>query len=142
MSMSCRILVVDDSANDRKILCTLLQALGGLEILQASDAFQALEKLPDFKPHVFLIDVRMPGMNGLDLWRTIRDTNSTSEAIIMTAFDSHETAAQAAELGAHSYLPKPIRPQLLLANINSAMTRVVEKECKQEYRDKKGLYGL
>jgi two-component system response regulator YesN len=130
-------MVVDDSNNDRKLLCKLLSAAGGIEIAQAANAAQALENYPEFKPHVFIIDVRMPGMDGLELWSKIRSANTTSEAIIITGYDSHDTAAQAAELGAQSYLPKPIQPQILLSNINSAMTKVIEKSCREEYRKRK-----
>ena len=126
MENNCRVMVVDDSKNDRAALSSMLRH-ANIDVREAPGGAQALALAREFKPHVFVIDISMPIMNGFVLLKALRVIDAPAEAIIVTGFDNRDTERQAAELGAFSYLPKPVKPQILLANIKNAMAKVAAK---------------
>jgi DNA-binding NtrC family response regulator len=108
-----RILVVDDEANARTALAELLRD-EGYEVETAADAFKALGKLDSFAPHLVLTDLKMPGMDGIELMKKIHAAQRGCAVIVMTAFGAVESAVEAMRAGAVDYLTKPINFDELL----------------------------
>lgn len=102
-----RVLVVDDEANARNALAELL-AEEGYETATASDGRKALDLLPSFDPDVILTDLKMPGVDGLELLDRGRAACPHAAFVVMTAFGSIDTAVQAIKRGAENYLTKPL----------------------------------
>jgi DNA-binding NtrC family response regulator len=102
-----RILVVDDEANARTALAELLKE-DGYVVETAADGFKALGKLADFSPDLVLTDLKMPGMDGLELLRKVRAHDEDAVVLVMTAFGAVETAVTAMKEGAADYLTKPL----------------------------------
>ena len=113
MSHKSRILVVDDEANARTALAELLRE-EGYDIETAADAFKALGKLDSFAPHLVLTDLKMPGMDGIELMKKIHGTQQECAVMVMTAFGAVESAVEAMRAGAVDYLTKPINFDELL----------------------------
>jgi two-component system, NtrC family, response regulator AtoC len=102
-----RILIVDDEANARTALAELLRD-EGYQIETAADGFKALPKLEEFGPDLLLTDLKMPGMDGIDLMRKAREAYPDLAVVVMTAFGAVETAVTAMRQGAADYITKPI----------------------------------
>jgi DNA-binding NtrC family response regulator len=123
MSRSGRILVVDDEVNARTALAELLRD-EGYDVEMAADAFKGLGKYESFAPHVVVTDLKMPGMDGVELVKKIRTGEDASAVVVMTAFGAVETAVEAMRAGAADYLTKPINFDELLV----VLDRVFETE--------------
>jgi DNA-binding NtrC family response regulator len=112
--MKGRILVVDDEPNARTALAELLRD-EGYEVETAADAFKALGKLDSFDPHLLLTDLKMPGMDGIELMRKLAEQRETPcPVVVMTAFGAVDTAVEAMRAGAVDYLTKPLNFDELL----------------------------
>jgi two-component system response regulator HydG len=114
-----RLLIVDD---DRAIL-TLVGAVAlaeGFEVTTTVDGTDALHQLRRRTADLVLVDLRMPGVSGLDVLRAIRALNPASQVVLMSGFATIDSAVEAVKLGATDYLTKPFdlqRLRLLLANV-------------------------
>ena len=105
MRHSKRVLVVDDN---EVILDILKQFLGrGYTVEVVGNASLALASVVQKTPDVILLDVRMPGVDGLSLLKSLRDMGVQTPAFVMTGYDSTQVAIDALEKGATGYLPKP-----------------------------------
>jgi two-component system NtrC family response regulator/two-component system response regulator HydG len=104
--MTQRILVVDDDASIRETFEIHLRRRG-YEIRTAEDGESALNQTAAFRPAVVITDVRMGGMDGLELLRRIRE-GSAADVIVITAHESMESAVGAMKAGAYDYLVKPL----------------------------------
>lgn len=104
-----KVLIVDD---DPKILRTLeIMLIGdGHEVVTATSAEHALERLDALVADIALIDLQLPGMTGTELLRILRDKHRAIEAVIITAHGSIETAVEAMKEGAFDYVTKPFSP--------------------------------
>jgi len=119
---AARILVVDDEANARTALAEILRTEGyGVET--AADGFKALGRFAEFDPDLVLTDLKMPGMDGLELLRKVRETDSEIAVVLMTAFGAVETAVEAMRQGAADYLTKPLNMDELLVVLERALER-------------------
>lgn len=118
--MRLRVLVVDDEAPARERLRSLLTDIGGdLEVAgEATNGEEALRLSVDLTPDVVLLDVRMPGMDGIEAARQINSLIEPPAVIFTTAYD--EYAVNAFEAQAVGYLLKPIRKEKLAAALNQA----------------------
>lgn len=117
-----RILIVDDETIVRESLGSWFREEGYVVDVAAS-AREALEKLSQEAWDIFLLDIRMPGMNGLELQRKIKEAHPDSTIIIMTAYASVETAVDAMKQGAYDYIVKPFDPDDLEHLVRNAVER-------------------
>ncbi len=100
------LLVVDDDAVDRELVTRCLRTIEDLEITYARDGNEALEAIGAHAPDLILTDLRMPGMDGLDLVRRLRDDQPLLPVLLMTSHGSERLAVDALQAGAASYVPK------------------------------------
>ena len=102
-----RILIVDDEVNARTALAEILRD-EGYAVDTAGDGFKALPKLDDFAPDAVVTDLRMPGMDGLELMQRVRDRDPDIPVVVVTAYGAVESAVQAMRRGAADYVTKPV----------------------------------
>jgi two-component system response regulator AlgR len=117
--MSLRILIVDDEPPARERLRSMLVEAGGFEVAgEAGNGEQALQLVDSLEPDIVLLDVRMPGIDGLEVARHLATQDEPPAVIFTTAFE--EYALEAFESQAVAYLLKPIRAEKLLAALAKA----------------------
>jgi excisionase family DNA binding protein len=117
-----KVLVVDDEAAVRDVLAEHLTTRSNpYEVLTAADGFEAGRLVATFRPDVVLLDLRMPGLDGFQICRTIKaDPESSSTVVIaMTGFFSSETEARILECGAVRCFAKPVETSTLAEFIDS-----------------------
>ncbi len=117
------VLVVDDEKNIRFTLCESLEPLG-LEIDTAINGEEALEKLKEKNFGLILLDLRMPGMNGMEVLKQISKLRPDIRVIIITAHGTIDTAVEAMKLGAVDFIQKPFAPK----EIRQLVSRVIDRE--------------
>jgi CheY-like chemotaxis protein len=115
------VLVVDDSAVDRKLVGGLLEKGPGMTIEFAENGRDALAKIQNAAPDIIVTDLQMPEMDGLDLVRAVSVHHSDTPVILMTAHGSEELAIAALEQGAASYVPKSKIADKLLETVNQVL---------------------
>ena len=116
-----RVLVVDDEPN-ALVALGLLLAEEGFIVETAADGFEALTKVGRFAPDILVVDVEMPGINGVDLVRRIRQEMVDLPAILMTGHSAHVLGVAPAELGA-SYIGKPLEISELVTAIHNELEK-------------------
>lgn len=102
-----KVLVVDDEPDAVELLQEFLTAKG-YDVITASDGEEALKRVKEERPHLILLDVRMPKMNGLEVLRRVRQIDQEVGVIMVTAVNEEETGRQALEQGAFDYIVKPL----------------------------------
>ena len=122
MSDKNRILIVDDDEGVRQ---SYLRSLEGISrnVEAASDGTEALQTMERYPFDVVLLDLRMPGLDGLSVLRTIKQKWPDSEVVIITGYPTVDSAKEAVRLGAFDYVAKPVGPQDVINVTNGAMTR-------------------
>ena len=115
-----RILVVDDEEIMRDVLSDLLSS-ESYAVDLAESGFQALEMIREREYGVILLDLMMPGMDGLQLLEELKKTDNNPETIILTAFASIDRAVRATKLGAFDFITKPFKNDELLLAVKNAM---------------------
>ena len=105
--MSGRILVVDDDASIRETFEHHL-ARSGYQVRTAASAEEALAVVAEFEPALVITDIRMPGMDGLELLRQVRSAAEDIDVLLITAHEEMKTAIEAMKAGAYDYLVKPL----------------------------------
>jgi len=118
------VLVVDD---EEVVRMSYLRSLGGerCEVETAPDGTEALRALERHPFDLVMLDLRMPGMDGMTVLRTIKERWPESEVVVITGYPSVETAKEAIRLGAADYLEKPVGPDEL---VNAAARAMLHKE--------------
>jgi len=117
-----RILIVDDEKQIRKILSILLTERN-YEVAEASCGEEALKVQADFQAALVLLDLSMPGMDGLQTLQKLMNAGSAPEVVMMTAFGTIRSAVEAMRLGAFDYLSKPFDNEALLLTVERALER-------------------
>ena len=121
--MSDRILVVDDEEGIRFILSTLLED-AGFAVSTAKSGQEALEAVAKQAPDLVLMDVRMPGLDGISALESLKQSHSHLPVILLTAYGQVPDAVQAMKLGAADYLLKPFLNEQVLLAVRRALERV------------------
>jgi len=102
-----RILAVDDEAFIRELLVDFL-TFDGYDVAAAENGEDALKIIEEMKPHLVIMDIKMPGLSGLEVLRQIKATHKDIGVIMLSAFGDSATIQEARSLGADFYLQKPV----------------------------------
>ena len=135
MAENISILIVDDEESVRDSLYNWFVE-DGYEVDCAENAKQALSILESKNFDIILADIKMPGMDGLEMHRRIKSIDKDSIVIIMTAFASVETAVQALKDGAYDYITKPFDPEDLSHLIRNATSQISLKSENEALRSR------
>jgi DNA-binding NtrC family response regulator len=114
--MNNKLLIVDDEDQILQALQTFF-SLRGYDVVTCTDANMAIERVRMEKFHVALLDINMPGVNGIELLHLIRIARPTMQVVMMTAYTTIEKAISCIEEGACDYLLKPFQDLEELANV-------------------------
>ena len=115
--MSARVLVVDDEATARDELCEALRD-EGFEVSAAGNGEAALEIIGETSIDICISDIRMPGIDGIELLRRLRDLSPETLTIMVTAYGGMDTAIEALRLGATDYVLKPVLFEDILGKVH------------------------
>jgi DNA-binding NtrC family response regulator len=122
MNDKASILIVDDEEVVRRSHLRSLEETG-CHTEAAQDGYQALQVMEERDFDVVLLDLRMPGLDGMDVLKTIKERWPESEVVVITGYPTLESAKQALRLGAQNYIAKPVGPDDVLKAANEAMTQ-------------------
>jgi two-component system response regulator MprA len=117
-----RVLVVDDEPAVREAVERALR-LEGFEVALAADGAEAVRRLAVVRPDAVLLDVLMPGIDGLEVCRRMRHTGDRTPVLMLTARDAIGDRVAGLDAGADDYLPKPFALEELLARLRALMRR-------------------
>ena len=120
MSNRVKILIVDDESVIRQAFERILSS-ERCDVVAVASGTEALEALAAQSFDVVLLDLRMPGMDGLEVLRTIKRQWPACEVIIVTGYAALETAKESVALGAFDYLAKPVGPQDIIKVTQEAL---------------------
>jgi two-component system, OmpR family, KDP operon response regulator KdpE len=116
-----RILVAEDEAALRDFICRNLRARG-FEVLEAANGLEAMAEWEGAQPHLLILDIMMPKMDGLEVCRRVRE-QAVTPIILLTALDRESDKVAALDLGADDYLTKPFGVEELLARVRAVLRR-------------------
>jgi DNA-binding response OmpR family regulator len=121
-----KVLVVDDEQNVREVLCAYLDR-GGFEVTEAADGRAALQAISDHEPDLVLLDLMLPGIDGLSVLGEIRRENPIP-VILLTALAEESDRVVGLEMGADDYVVKPFSPREVTARVKAVLKRVAEPD--------------
>ncbi len=150
--MKGRILIVDDEKTARKSLTDILK-LEGYQVEAKEDGESALQAVTEEDYDLMLLDIKMPGMSGLEVLEKVVDIAPDCKVVLLTAHGSMESAIEAVRHGAHDYLLKPASPNDILGTVAKAMAEHGETQRKrrlleqmeasiQELKDAEGVESV
>lgn len=126
-------IIIDDETLIRESLKRFIdwESIGINICDTAANGVSAMASILNYKPEIILTDIRMPGLDGLELIRLLREQNLSSEVIFISAYTHFEYARQALQLGAFDYITKPIDEDELLNTVSRCKTKIEENQKKQ-----------
>ncbi|MFV2082256.1 MAG: HD domain-containing phosphohydrolase [bacterium] len=129
-----RILVVDDETVVKQVVVDFLE-MKGFEVVGADNGMEAMEKLSEASFDLILSDIRMPGMDGLELLKNVKKKYSNTGMIMFTGFADIHAAVDAMKLGAYDYVAKPFNFDELLMNVERALEKANFVKLTKEYQE-------
>ena len=136
-----RLLIVDDEDSIREVLTDFL-TMEGYSVMSASNGIDALKILETETFHGILLDLKMPGMSGLDLLDSIKVSAPEAVSIMMTGFGTVESAIQAMKSGAYDYILKPFKVQEVINLIKRGLKEKRLEQDNIQLREAVELYDL
>lgn len=115
------ILVIDDQPGIRRLLMEVLTE-EGYTVHTAANGYEGIQKVNELAPNLILMDMKMPGMDGIETLRELKRVNQADKVIMMTAYGELELVNQAKELGAYAYITKPFDIVALCTIISNQLT--------------------
>ncbi len=134
-----RILIVDDEFTIRHLISEYLRN-SGYHTFEASNAEEALRIIQNIDLELVISDIRMPGKDGLWLFKKIKELNEDLSIIMLTALDDTKLAVECLKMGAYDYLVKPFNPEELQISVKGALEKrrlILENREYQKYLEKK-----
>ncbi len=129
-----RVLVVDDETSLRQTFARILHQIG-CEVITAPDGLEALQRLEVTPYDLVYLDIRLPGLDGLQVLRQIHDRYPEVAVVLLTAYASINTAVEAVRLGATDYLIKPITPEALMARTRTILADQAIQRRRREIQE-------
>ncbi|KAB1941374.1 response regulator transcription factor [Micromonospora sp. ALFpr18c] len=123
--MTQRVLVVDDDRTVSDVVCRYLEH-AGYDVSHAGDGLAALEAVRDRAPHLVVLDLMLPGLDGLQVCRRLRERPDGVPIIMLTARGDEADRVLGLQLGADDYLSKPFSPRELVLRVGSVLRRAGE----------------
>jgi len=122
-------MIIDDIPINTKLLSKLLE-YSKLNLVQYNNSVLAWEKLPSVKPDLILLDVMMPGMNGLEFLKKVRADHAwdATRVIMVSAVSEAEEISKAQALGSNDYITKPINAKKLFASVATQLMSIEKKD--------------
>ncbi|UCC39569.1 MAG: response regulator [Candidatus Aminicenantes bacterium] len=131
------ILVIDDEESMRDSCCQILMKKG-LRSETAEDGSVGIEKIKEIKPDLTLIDLKMPGINGMEVLKKAKEIDPSMIAVVITGYATVDSAVEAMKRGAYDFLPKPFTPEELRIIINRGLEKKrLIQEAESLRREKK-----
>ena len=129
MASGNKILIADDEPDILEIIEFNLQAQG-YDVTTAKNGDEAFEKAKQVKPDLIILDIMMPGKNGIEVCKMLRMIPAFKQTLIvfLTALSDETTEIKGLETGADDYLTKPISPKVLVSKINALFRRLNKEE--------------
>jgi DNA-binding NtrC family response regulator len=127
-----RLLLVDDDEELRSLLATRFER-AGMIVTSASSGEEALQRAPQSRFDVAILDLHLPGIGGIELLSKLKELRPESESLLLTAHASIDTAVEAMKQGAYDYLTKPFRLPELDAHIQKAYEKVQLRKREQQW---------
>jgi DNA-binding response OmpR family regulator len=124
--MKTNILVVDDEPIARQSLSDILR-LEGYHVTAVPNGESAVEHVRKYAVDLILLDLKMPGMNGLDVVQVVNQISPDTEIILLTAYGSMESAVEALRQRVHDYLLKPASPTQIIESVKRGLERRAER---------------
>ena len=124
-----KVMIVDDEIDFLETIVKRLKTRG-IDVAGVESGYKALEVLDDSSPDVIILDVKMPGMDGIETLREIKKKKPLTEVIMLTGHASVESGIQGMQLGAFDYVMKPVALDELLEKVRQAYDRKVIQEGK------------
>ncbi len=121
--MAYTIVIIDDEIDLLDLLRLILTEKTDYHILTTSDPKQALDWCREYHADVFISDLRMPQLEGIELLKLLKEQDETIPFIIMTAYGTIESAVEAMRQGAFDYITKPFRKEQILMTISKALDK-------------------
>jgi len=120
-----KILIIEDSELMQSVIRDILTK-EGFEVFSAYSGEEGLDKIPEIKPDLIILDVEMPGMSGFDVLRILRseESNNLTPVIVLTAKSSEKDKLIGLELGADDYIAKPFNDRELVSRVKNTLIRI------------------
>ena len=119
--MAVNVMIVDDLAFIKIVLRDILEKSGFRVVGEASNGDEAIRVYLDKRPDVVLMDITMPGMDGLTALKKIRELDPKARIIICSALGQQRLIVQAIQLGAKDFIVKPFQPQRIVSALKKAL---------------------
>ncbi len=119
--MAVNVLIVDDLAFIKIVLRDIVEKAGFRVVGEASNGEQAITLYQDTRPDVVLMDITMPGMDGITALKKIREIDAGARVIICSALGQQQLIVQAIQLGAKDFIVKPFQAQRVVSSLKKAL---------------------
>ena len=127
MEQIIKLLIVDDESRFLEAIATRLKKRG-FDVKTATNGPDAIQQAREEKFDIALLDLKMPGMDGSEVLRVLKDEHDFLEVVILTGHGSLESAVELTKLGAFGYLPKPYELEKLLETLQQAYEARLKKK--------------
>jgi two-component system, OmpR family, response regulator len=118
-----RVLVVDDEANITDLVATALR-YEGFDVTSAANGRDALKLVDSFRPHLIVLDIMLPDLDGFEVHKRLRDRGRPAPVVFLTARDATEDKVRGLTIGGDDYVTKPFSLEELIARIRAVLRRV------------------
>ncbi|MFY9499652.1 MAG: response regulator, partial [Tepidanaerobacteraceae bacterium] len=141
--MEYTVLICDDELLERQVLKSIIESSDlPLKVVgEAKNGIEAVQQSEKLKPDILLIDIKMPGMDGITASAEIKKSCPKCKSIFITAYDEFEYVKRALQIGAVEYLLKPVRPDEILALLDKIVD-LLNQERQKKLREEKLLESI
>jgi PAS domain S-box-containing protein len=127
-----KVLIIDDEAGIRRVMSVTLED-AGYQVLTAAEGEKGLQVSQEESPQIIITDIRMPGINGIEVLKRIKEEDPDKEVIVVTAFGEMDVAIRALQLDASDFITKPINDEALFVALERAKERYTNRKELSDY---------